>query len=62
MPHFGHSPGWSDSTPGHIGQKNFAVAEGFAIASPCSWQQQHEPGGVEGFFIILSAPVYRGDN
>ena len=28
MPHFGHAPGLSDSTPGHIGQKYFAAAEG----------------------------------
>ena len=28
MPHFGQAPGRSDSTPGHIGQKYFAVAEG----------------------------------
>lgn len=28
MPHFGQSPGVSDSTPGHIGQKYFAFAEG----------------------------------
>ena len=28
MPHFGQSPGLSDSTPGHIGQKYFAVADG----------------------------------
>jgi hypothetical protein len=32
MPHFGQSPGWSDSTPGHIGQKYFATADGFTAA------------------------------
>jgi hypothetical protein len=31
MPHFGQSPGLSDSTPGHIGQKYFAVVEVFFI-------------------------------
>jgi hypothetical protein len=34
MPHFGQSPGLSDSTPGHIGQKYFAADEGFTVASP----------------------------
>jgi hypothetical protein len=29
MPHFGQSPGLSDSTPGHIGQKYFAAEAGF---------------------------------
>jgi hypothetical protein len=28
IPHFGHSPGSSDSTPGHIGQKYFAAEDG----------------------------------
>jgi hypothetical protein len=31
MPHFGQSPGLSDSTPGHMGQKYFAAAEGLAV-------------------------------
>jgi hypothetical protein len=52
MPHFGQSPGLSDSTPGHIGQKYVAAAEGFTIAPPCSWQQQVEPAEVEWFLII----------
>jgi hypothetical protein len=30
MPHFGQSPGWSDSTPGHIGQQYFVFGAGFA--------------------------------
>jgi hypothetical protein len=38
MPHFGQMPGLSDSTPGHIGQKYFAVAEGFT--GGCSPLQQ----------------------
>jgi hypothetical protein len=33
MPHFGQSPGFSDSTPGHIGQKYFAVDGGFTSPS-----------------------------
>jgi hypothetical protein len=37
MPHFGQSPGLSDSTPGHIGQKYFARADGVTF-SP--WPQQ----------------------
>ena len=32
IPHFGQSPGLSDSTPGHIGQKYFAAADGFTSA------------------------------
>jgi hypothetical protein len=34
MPHFGQSPGLSDSTPGHIGQQYFAPDEDFMVASP----------------------------
>jgi hypothetical protein len=60
MPHFGQSPGLSDSTPGHIGQKYFAAAaEGFTIAPPCSWQQQVESPEVESSFIILPARIVR---
>lgn len=33
MPHFGHAPGLSLSTPGHIGQKYCAAAEGVTVAS-----------------------------
>jgi RNA polymerase sigma factor (sigma-70 family) len=33
MPHLGQSPGLSDSTPAHIGQKYLADAEGFTSAS-----------------------------
>jgi hypothetical protein len=33
MPHLGQSPGFSDSTPGHIGQKYLAFAEGFTSAA-----------------------------
>jgi hypothetical protein len=36
MPHFGHAPDLSDSTPEHIGQKYFAAAEG-VTASPWWW-------------------------
>jgi len=33
MPHFGQAPGLSLSTPRHIGQKQFAPAEGVAACS-----------------------------
>ena len=33
MPHFGKGPGLSLSTPRHIGQKQFAPAEGVAACS-----------------------------
>jgi hypothetical protein len=33
IPHFGQSPGLSDSTPGHIGQKYFAPEAGFTSVS-----------------------------
>jgi len=33
MPHFGQSPGLSDSTPSHIGQKYLAEAEGVTESS-----------------------------
>jgi hypothetical protein len=34
MPHFGQSPGVSLSTPGHMGQKYFATAEGVTGSPP----------------------------
>ena len=43
MPHFGQSPGSSDSTPGHIGQKYFADAEGVTFPA--------------GSFIITGSPA-----
>jgi len=42
IPHFGQVPGLSDSTPGHIGQKYFAAAEGFTSFAECSWPPQQE--------------------
>jgi hypothetical protein len=38
MPHFGQLPGESLSTPGHIGQKYFAVEAGVTVSAPW-WQQ-----------------------
>jgi hypothetical protein len=38
MPHFGQVPGESLSTPGHIGQKNFAVEAGEIFSA--LWLQQ----------------------
>jgi hypothetical protein len=40
IPHFGQSPGLSDSTPGHIGQKYFAPDFGFTSAA--AWQPQQD--------------------
>ena len=37
MPHFGQWPGESLTTPGHIGQKNFAEEAGEIFSAP--WQQ-----------------------
>lgn len=37
MPHFGQLPGESLTTPGHIGQKNFAEEAGEIFSAP--WQQ-----------------------
>jgi hypothetical protein len=34
MPHFGQVPGESLSTPGHIGQKYFAVEAGATVSAP----------------------------
>ncbi len=57
MPHFGQVPGWSDSTPGHMGQKyllaglrSAAAASVWAVEwwSP-PWQQ--ECSSVVGVFI-----------
>ncbi len=43
MPHLGQSPGVADSTPGHIGQKNFAPDEGWiASEESCSWPPQQD--------------------
>jgi hypothetical protein len=38
MPHFGQLPGDSLSTPGHMGQKYFAVVAGGGFSAP--WPQQ----------------------
>ena len=45
IPHFGQSPGSSDSTPGHIGQKYFAPAAGMTAAGPPPPPQQLEFAG-----------------
>lgn len=34
IPHFGQSPGLSDTTPGHIGQKYFAADDGSGLEFP----------------------------
>jgi hypothetical protein len=39
MPHFGQVPGESLSTPGHIGQKYFAVVAGGGFSAPWPLQQ-----------------------
>ena len=57
MPHFGQSPGTSDSTPGHIGQKNFAAADGVTSPWPCPpWLQQEcaSAGLVSGAGVFAS--------
>jgi hypothetical protein len=46
MPHFGQSPGLSDSTPGHIGQKYFAPADGFTSSSAVCPPQQDFFSGI----------------
>src|SRR4051812_9204886 len=41
IPHFGHAPGKSEPTPGHIGQSYLAGADGCATApsleDSCAW-------------------------
>ncbi len=50
MPHFGQSPGLSDSTPGHIGQKYFVSEDGLTSASAeWSWPPQQDFFSCEWF-------------
>ena len=58
MPHLGHAPGLSDSTPGHMGQKYLAPTDGSAAEpwalwswSCLCWQQE----GVTGWGLGLAA-------
>ena len=50
MPHFGQTPGFSDSTPGHIGQTYSASPDagrdaGAIGAADAAWQQSCAAGG-----------------
>ena len=40
IPHFGQTPGLTDSMPGHISQKYFASTGGFISAT--EWQSQQD--------------------
>ena len=44
MPHFGQSPGTSETTPSHIGQKYFAedFGEGALASPPQQWCESWE--------------------
>jgi len=51
MPHLGQSPGRSDSTPSHIGQKYFAPEDGCTLSCRLcpAWQQDTGGFGAAGF-------------
>jgi hypothetical protein len=46
----------ADFTPGHIGQKNFAPAEGFTSASS-AWQWQQDFFSAGGFMRFMLHPM-----
>jgi hypothetical protein len=60
MPHLGQSPGFSDSTPGHIGQKYLAADAGMtATESWGLWPQQDFGSGMGGLQQLLMRVISR---
>jgi hypothetical protein len=57
MPHFGQLPGWSLSTPAHIGQKYFFEDGGGAASPPQQDEALSAFGSSAGFKIKDQSPI-----